>query len=396
MDSYEQKYKDALERARKLYERGTITESLGHVFPELKESDDERIRKALIEMVHDTIGDELWVDYNIHKDETLDWLEKQGESYTKKDVDDAYLEGMVCAKNELEKQGEQKEYTFKSIPRLLDMIEPTERAKAYTKKLINTLTEEGYITDAKIVEECLKQMNGEDVAMAVMDGQPITDKVEPKFKVGDWIVDNQGLAHQIERVVENITTHTFGYDIVGGGYFNDKSEGVRLWNISDAKDGDVLYSPRCGESWIFEDEKKCHVGYNPNYNSGRIVIDKPIRIPTDAQPATEEQRELLFKKMKEAGYEWDEEKKELKIKLKEPDVYEYELERIIDKLNEIIGKLGDIHEVLSKPFLFPYRDYIPPQEPWYDIQQKTHGVERVPPVTCETTNEVKAEDGKDV
>ena len=43
------------------------------------ESEDERIRKALIEMVHDTTGDELWVDYNVHKEEALDWLEKQGE-----------------------------------------------------------------------------------------------------------------------------------------------------------------------------------------------------------------------------------------------------------------------------------------------------------------------------
>jgi hypothetical protein len=42
------------------------------------------------------------------KDERIDWLEKQGESYTKRDVDDAYIEGMACAKNELEKQSEQK------------------------------------------------------------------------------------------------------------------------------------------------------------------------------------------------------------------------------------------------------------------------------------------------
>ena len=48
-------------------------------FPELAGSKDERIRKALLEMVHDTTGDELWVDYNVHKEEALAWLEKQGE-----------------------------------------------------------------------------------------------------------------------------------------------------------------------------------------------------------------------------------------------------------------------------------------------------------------------------
>jgi hypothetical protein len=29
--------------------------------------------------VHDTTGDELWVDYNVHKKEALAWLEKKGE-----------------------------------------------------------------------------------------------------------------------------------------------------------------------------------------------------------------------------------------------------------------------------------------------------------------------------
>ena len=49
--NYEKAYKDALERAKKLYEQGTITESLSYVFPELKESEDERIRKVLIDLV---------------------------------------------------------------------------------------------------------------------------------------------------------------------------------------------------------------------------------------------------------------------------------------------------------------------------------------------------------
>ena len=82
--------------------------------------------------------------------------------------------------NWLEKQGCQKSvdkgYTFKSIPRLLDMIEPTDRAKSYCKKLIDSLQTEGYSVDAKIVGECLKQMNGEKVAMAVMDNEKQDEK----------------------------------------------------------------------------------------------------------------------------------------------------------------------------------------------------------------------------
>lgn len=64
---------------------------------------------------------------------------------------------------------EEKKYTFKSIPRLLDMIEPSKKAKYYCQRLIDTLKEEGYTTDAKIVGDCLKMMNGEKVGMATMD-----------------------------------------------------------------------------------------------------------------------------------------------------------------------------------------------------------------------------------
>ena len=73
--------------------------------PELKESDDEdeRIRKMLIKFFGK--GAEYNSSTNgIFDKDILTWLEKQGTSYTKRDVDDAYVEGMAFAKNELEKQ----------------------------------------------------------------------------------------------------------------------------------------------------------------------------------------------------------------------------------------------------------------------------------------------------
>lgn len=63
---------------------------------------------------------------------------------------------------------------FKSIPRLLDMLEPTDRVKWYADKLADALEKEGYSTDAKIVRESIKTMNGEKVAMATMDKKPET------------------------------------------------------------------------------------------------------------------------------------------------------------------------------------------------------------------------------
>ena len=77
-------------------------------FPELKENEAEKIRMALIHLVKKS---KEQGGYALHKDEAermLAWLEKQGETFTKKDIDDAYLKGVSDAKNELEKQGEQK------------------------------------------------------------------------------------------------------------------------------------------------------------------------------------------------------------------------------------------------------------------------------------------------
>jgi hypothetical protein len=57
----------------------SVRTALETLYPELKESEGEKVRKALVEMVRDRTGDELWEDYNVHKEEVLAWLEKQGE-----------------------------------------------------------------------------------------------------------------------------------------------------------------------------------------------------------------------------------------------------------------------------------------------------------------------------
>jgi len=66
--------RDMLLKEGIINKNGVICNNFNRIFPELKESEDETIRKALIEMVHDTIGDELWVYYGIHKEEALAWL----------------------------------------------------------------------------------------------------------------------------------------------------------------------------------------------------------------------------------------------------------------------------------------------------------------------------------
>lgn len=75
--SIEQKaraYDEALEKAKRLYGEGTITECLCHIFPELKESRDEKIRKLLIRLFTSNTNEKF---DDVSTQDILAWLEKQ-------------------------------------------------------------------------------------------------------------------------------------------------------------------------------------------------------------------------------------------------------------------------------------------------------------------------------
>ena len=77
METYEQKYKEALERAKKVHKYSSdIAEikRMEEIFPELHDSRDERIRNTLIRFHKSTID----ID-DIKGDEIVSWLEKQGQ-----------------------------------------------------------------------------------------------------------------------------------------------------------------------------------------------------------------------------------------------------------------------------------------------------------------------------
>ena len=104
--NYEEKYKQALERAK--YALDTDMDDSGHwavnyIFPELKESEDEKIRKRLIKAFGSMVK-EQWGGIAI--EDILAWLEKQKSNTNKKEIDDAYLQGICDAKHEIEKQSE--------------------------------------------------------------------------------------------------------------------------------------------------------------------------------------------------------------------------------------------------------------------------------------------------
>ena len=79
---YKQKYEQALERAKELLEDMDKKDyfasnaDIENIFPELKESEDERIKKWLIDWAKAVNWSE---QFTITKEQVLAWLEKQGE-----------------------------------------------------------------------------------------------------------------------------------------------------------------------------------------------------------------------------------------------------------------------------------------------------------------------------
>ena len=161
---------------------------------------------------------------------------------------------------------------------------------------------------------------------------------QPKFKVGDWIacIDDEGDV-AIEKIVCFVHNKVLLVDVDGCFTEYPKTElsNFHLWSIADAKDGDVLafdWTQDDGAShWekivIFKKyhakgvkgliNSPCVEGYGNTFKNGKLVLQEEVPYYSKTwtatlQPAAKEQRDLLFSKMREAGYEWDAGKKELR------------------------------------------------------------------------------------
>ena len=173
--------------------------------------------------------------------------------------------------------------------------------------------------------------------------EKFADKIEPKFKVGDLVVDNCGYVWKIEGILNQF----YLLEGVEGGESRPTIEWVNktfhLWNINDAKDGDILadeYGIYIFNNFDSLDDKlficKCAYEYSKKvFEIGGMLCGK-----TDVYPATKEQRDLLFQKMKEASYEWDSEKKELKKIEHDVQLTEFE-DAIKDMVNDYRDAIGD-------------------------------------------------------
>lgn len=148
------------------------------------------------------------------------------------------------------------------------------------------------------------------------------DKVESKFKVGDWIIGNR--SGSIFKITQYEDRYGFELTDITGCvvYFSPDyvESNYRLWTIKDAKDGDVLISSIYKQPFVYNGNYTCDSlgGYfGLNYQGELLIGDSHNNhvnnwtMLTGVQPATEEQCNMLFEKLHDSNYKWDSKKKEL-------------------------------------------------------------------------------------
>ena len=259
------KYQEIFKKAKEEYQKadGISREILERIFPEFSESDDEKIRKAIIETVKaygpKTANPKMF-------NNMLVWLEKQGPIFS---------------------DSEQR-----------DPWEYIEKFKDLYGHYPSDADEIGVI----VSEMVRKRLN------------------KPKFKIGDWITDNKGCPYFVvglngkDYLVDggNVPACGLGIDFIDDNF--------HLWTIKDARRGDVLVNWN-DSIFIFDEIKDETVKYLIAYNE---TWDDRLKIPegnslsgwtleqSGFKPATEEQRNILFREIRFTDYEWD--GKELKKK----------------------------------------------------------------------------------
>ena len=207
-----------------------------------------------------------------------------------------------------------------------------------------------------------------------------TDKVEPKFREGDWVV--QG--HNILKIKCVGDTH-YCFETVGGYtddiFISEVDSQYHLWTIQDAKDGDVLAckgniknSNGIKYEWICLFNNLDNAFFTLTKLSNFIEeydIDVKINYPDNTVPATKEQKEILFMAMTNAGYTFDFDKKELK-KIEQKHAWSEEDENwLIDAIN--VCELNGYNETARwlKNRLKSLKDRVQPEQEWSEEDERS-------------------------
>lgn len=147
---------------------------------------------------------------------------------------------------------------------------------------------------------------------------------KPRFNVGDWVIDNLGFVWKIKSIEKNLYHICDSEGVESLPDIDWVNNHFRLWNITDAKDGDILFKDLMGGyTFIFDgfDSEMAILYSFIISNDGEDVLPYDIGNPNSGigyveeagiiYPATKEQRTLIFQKMAEAGYAWNPEKNKI-------------------------------------------------------------------------------------
>jgi len=279
---------------------------------ELFESEDEKIRKELIEHIKAN----KWADYVLFQkfspDDVIAWLEKQEsvEEIVERCKKSWYNEGKIAGMAEgLSDDEKYQQGWHDALEAWKDMRLEVYAQASGNKHEPNDSDDTTKMFSLNDIDEIFEKI------AETYEEKPLL-KVETKFHEGEWIVNRNGGLWKIKKIFKNT------YDIeslCGESLQPIKTVDMdcHLWTIKDAKPGDILSNGKM--IVIFKEFEE------PSYREHIIayigldcigaiqVTDGTWQLGADkAHPATKEQRDTLFTKMREAGYEWNGEKKELK------------------------------------------------------------------------------------
>ena len=351
--NYEQKYKDALERAKVLYAKGTL--DLEEIFSELRESEDEKMRKEIISLVKYTKGRRIGYDPRIPQDDMIAWLEKQKvlsteeELQVREDVLWCIKQASKYAKDEnemgtcwfaekwLEKQGKKHFENYDEVEEeKVDFV-----SNGFIKCNTNFLDfKEGETYWLEYIGDDNYNVRSDNLLGKTYHITPyqLYTNFNKKFNIGDYVVlkyrpNFYGGSNYVKII--NIES--------GKYYFNNGTweypEEIRHWTIKDAKDGDILATSNYIYIFNSIDKETETVSFyclmeksNEHFSFGDYKIHDEI---LNSIPATQEQRDLLFQKIEEVGYKWDADKLEL-IELKEIEEPENYKNQVISKMVDLV------------------------------------------------------------
>lgn len=150
--------------------------------------------------------------------------------------------------------------------------------------------------------------------LKVSDIYPEQEYVPLKFNVGDWIVYNDTVCKIYKTSPDDNFYHCFDSNDNIHIYNRCLEDEIHLWTIEDAKPGDLLDAN--GTPFIYKKHDRSSLYFYCGINTAGEFVE-PFEddfwgLNYKVYPVTKEQKDLFFLKMKKSGYEWNEEKKELK------------------------------------------------------------------------------------